>query len=660
MRLSLGIVAFTCLLGCGATNKNAQSQLKHDDDAPIRNLGGGVWAQLTDEDYENAMAPLVGVDSRNLVPDSDALTVRAQHWLDIFDANYRSRHANEMAGIPHPRARVVKTSNVNAFVSSVFSCFVGPVSIQGRETVENAEAAFLDFGSGGAIALTADQVEQELGDLPCRAWNGKFTEAATMASAFNRQNPTCEMRVTGRGETITRIDFIGQCGSQAQANRLIVNQVSDIVHFFTGIFSEFTEEQFSSVVAHELGHYYRSHGMEPNSAFNYFYRLSEQNPDHRPERDPAFDSMIPRAKIFSQIVDNFSRINRIPNQRLHSATYLTTGSFVKNLCSAGNTCPTECTDALQSLRTTTYMRDVGTFPFTAVTAASAITHYTEHETRMNRCLAAIPVTAQSGQRIFQALVQSIARPTWPAVIVSTANPTLARKVSSFNSFMLAYLRDIVTNNPTAFDTAANAGAIMEEFNTGLVADEASALAMYERIFTEHLGQYTTEQEADEISVEQVSKSGIDPSNAVNTYLEFAKMGTVGAVNPFRTLGFTDCKALMDHGWHDSNSQYSFIAVGNLVDPHHGACYRAFNSDREISAHRYTATGTAPAMLADGTWPDLQRHATELSDDAFGPSNTPPSFVTAAASNPAAFLKTKHLGIREKALSQCTFAPESFR
>ena len=50
-----------------------------------------------------------------------------------------------------------------------------------------------------------------------------------------------------------------------------------------------------------------------------------------------------------------------------------------------------------------------------------------------------------------------------------------------------------------------------------------------------------------------------------------------------------------------------------MDTHHGACYRAFNANRDIVAHNLRPETTPPEFLGDGSWAEIQRRAKEMGD-----------------------------------------------
>jgi hypothetical protein len=102
-----------------------------------------------------------------------------------------------------------------------------------------------------------------------------------------------------------------------------------------------------------------------------------------------------------------------------------------------------------------------------------------------------------------------------------------------------------------------------------------------------LGFYTTEQEADEISLELLAYIGVPPSVAIDQTMNSLKMiGGLGGEPDPNALKWADCAMLRDQGWRDFDGKVAYVPVGDPSDAHHNQCFRAFNLAREMAAHRY--------------------------------------------------------------------------
>ena len=74
------------------------------------------------------------------------------------------------------------------------------------------------------------------------------------------------------------------------------------------------------------------------------------------------------------------------------------------------------------------------------------------------------------------------------------------------------------------------------------------------------------------------------------------------------LGEKDCDKLRKRKWLGDNNQYVFVPVGGFTDPHHSICYRIFNIDREVIAHKVAPAKVDLPSHDDQTWKALQQDA----------------------------------------------------
>jgi hypothetical protein len=96
-----------------------------------------------------------------------------------------------------------------------------------------------------------------------------------------------------------------------------------------------------------------------------------------------------------------------------------------------------------------------------------------------------------------------------------------------------------------------------------------------------LGYYTYEQEADELALEFLSELGIPTQIGSEAMLRLLKQSQP---NGPLELDYAQCTALKEKNWVDPNSKSIYVPIGNLADPHHSLCYRAYNLDRERKTH----------------------------------------------------------------------------
>ncbi|MEN9810209.1 MAG: hypothetical protein RLZZ488_1776 [Pseudomonadota bacterium] len=96
-----------------------------------------------------------------------------------------------------------------------------------------------------------------------------------------------------------------------------------------------------------------------------------------------------------------------------------------------------------------------------------------------------------------------------------------------------------------------------------------------------LGYYTYEQEADELALEFLADLGIPTGIGSEAIMQMLKQ--TKKVGPSE-LNYESCSELRKNKWLTADKKSVYVPIGNLADPHHSLCYRAYNLDRERDAH----------------------------------------------------------------------------
>jgi hypothetical protein len=124
----------------------------------------------------------------------------------------------------------------------------------------------------------------------------------------------------------------------------------------------------------------------------------------------------------------------------------------------------------------------------------------------------------------------------------------------------------------------------------------------DRVVAEQLGFCTVEQEADELALELLADLGIDPAVSGEALLEFgAVWESEDGGPPASALSVGECRTLQANGWKDAAGEDVVVPVGDLGDPHHSPCFRAFNIAREIEAHDFDVDDTNRPTPPGGSW-----------------------------------------------------------
>jgi hypothetical protein len=116
-----------------------------------------------------------------------------------------------------------------------------------------------------------------------------------------------------------------------------------------------------------------------------------------------------------------------------------------------------------------------------------------------------------------------------------------------------------------------------------------------------LGVYTIEEEADELALEILSITGIQPIKAVDAW--FALFEHSGTEEKPMEIPFAKCKQLFSNNWLDELGQAVAVPLGNYQNTHHSWCFRVFNTTNEIKTHNYQVTN--PLSLNQDAWDGIR-------------------------------------------------------
>jgi hypothetical protein len=130
-------------------------------------------------------------------------------------------------------------------------------------------------------------------------------------------------------------------------------------------------------------------------------------------------------------------------------------------------------------------------------------------------------------------------------------------------------------------------------------------------FEKKIGQYTAEQEADELALEWILLAGFDrdlPIRALLADLKNTNPVTSRRPLPEQEWSYDRCSQAFESEWKDQDDFPIFVPVGDYYDEHHSSCYRAFNLYRETQSHKYPAQASRDriTLLEPEAWIALQK------------------------------------------------------
>ncbi len=615
--LKLSVAVLALLGACGRASVN-DSDLMHDANDPTHSTLGHQWGTVSGEGYLKFIAPLIQITDSYL-PANNALTVRVQTWIDRFDDNLRSKNPDQMVGVPKPKARIISNPSMNAFIAPVPVCHDVEVRFKGRSGDPFAEQIFFDIAGGSFEMWPAD----EIACMPAGDDSVAKDEVAAAVEEFNERAPKgCKVTLEkdGKKHYITpgkSCNTSGDMDNFAGSKQLVLLRTADWVNVYAGLITAMSEREVVGVIAHELGHYYRSHINAPSHLYDLFYRADKEVPAVRPKAASSMNSTGTRALASSSLVSSMEHFKRVPRQKIHSALFLAMGEMAGDVCRLDNECSKSCSELSDEIKSDEFKQATLLFPLRELNA-DGLKAYAKFETLATQCLSDIPLKsdadAQGDDITWSEFLNRFGNPSWPGWI---DNDFEVRRALS------RWLHDLAKRLPEkAPKGAKDVASLFKSVSTYLWEEETDALKAIQKAYDDRLGFYTNEQEADELGAEWLADIGLNPKAAVETYLRIGKWAEGEGSKPSASLLETpadECQTLYENNWKDSAGKFKFVAIGDFADPHHHTCYRAFNVDREIRAHKFKASGDGErGLLSKAEWRELQKIAEDSTgEEALG-------------------------------------------
>jgi hypothetical protein len=397
------------------------------------------------------------------------------------------------------------------------------------------------------------------------------------------------------------------------SKQLVLLRTADWVNVYAGLITEMSEREVVGVIAHELGHYYRSHVNARGDFYNFFYKAAQEVAPSRPKPVSSMEPVGNAALKGSSLVASMERFKRVPRQKFHSALFMVAGEIATGVCENDSDCSKSCRQLTKMTDTDEFKQATLLFPLRELNA-DGLKLYAEFETLASQCLADIPVegSARGGNEgmTWSAFLRKVGNPSWPGWVTDDVDVRMA---------LTKWLRAIVKRLPEkAPKGSKDVASLVRGVSTYLWDEEMVAIKAIQEAYDQRLGFYTDEQEADEIGAEWMAEIGLDPKAAVETYMRIGSWAEGEGKKASASLLETPaaiCQELYENEWHDKDGKFHFVAIGDYLDSHHHTCYRAFNVDREIRAHKYKKVGDGSRdLLSAAKWRELQK----IAEDSTGP------------------------------------------
>jgi hypothetical protein len=588
-------------VSCGT--RTSESELSHDVDQPTRGTQAWNWSEVSDTSYHGVITPLLGLDNGQYLKSDHELTAWVQKWVDLIDTKIRAEHPEKMANTPKPNAKVIKQKSANAFVAPVPVCYNVKVKLKagtpnGSNTVDNV---YLDAKAGEFSAWPEQYT--------CVTTSNDKEELESFVASYNASSVGCKFQVSAAGvlegnSKCLRNDDISDAVS---AEKIVLLQTANYVTIHTGIFALMSEEALISVIAHELGHYYRSHVAGAMKDFDFFYTMGAQNTASRPRPEADKKELGDSAVAGATLLNATDSYTVVPGQKVRPELFMAIGSTIATACKT-DTCPDTCKAAFTTMKSADFVANMETYPFAGLTPEMKDS-YLDYEAKALSCMSDISI-ASSGSAM---TANSVGYAKFKSFIESPVWPSWLSRIGAGGKRYIAQMGQLSSSRAgTSAPNGANLKIVNEALFTTFKAQDDESEDALKIAHEKRLGQYTAEQEADDAAAEWVNDVGVSPKHVVDAMRRLGK-GTTTSLRGF-ILSEQDCEALWKRNWLDDNGKYAFVPIGDYSEVHHSSCYRMFNLDREIAAHDYVTPAPATPLLGEAGWRKMQEKAASLSAD----------------------------------------------
>lgn len=524
----------------------------HTEGEVVAPFGPFHWANIAEAD-------LSGSPERTVASD-DALVVRLQAWADrihgLVTEEARARGVGHVPAVP--QIHVVRSRAFNAWNRGTL--VATGASFEGQR-------GFTFLSDGELVPVEAT----DLFGITTRPRDWPSTHG--LVEAWRERRPGCDIAELPNHKLTS-----SACPASARGN-VVLSAATPHIYLTSELIARADEKTILVVLAHELGHYYRAHSSSLSwNRFGFWYEGTDAS--HHPLRTPRAEAFAARYLSVTQAPQPVPSVS----VRYHARMVPLVALLALQL--AAEPAAKACSPRVQGAAVSSWLTG---FMIAGAHAHSEadVDELRRYEADLDACAGTLAVGFPDARTINRSGVE------W-----FLTNGGFASSSDELRS---------VT-------TLAEALAFAGERSLRMDRDEQS---MLDELRGGDLGFYTAEQDADDVALELVSKLGLSPADTEEAWLQFlvaaeASTGRAGGGST-GTASAEECRLLHESGFTqivDGKRQLVAMTLGDLHDPHHGGCYRLFNSWMENRAHRYVAQGTF-APPAGPSWSSLREHAITL-------------------------------------------------
>ncbi|MBP9707018.1 MAG: M48 family metalloprotease [Oligoflexales bacterium] len=493
-----------------------------------------------------------GFSTMERLSSSAPLVKRVQEMINHLDSIARKHNPEQMAKIPRPRAVVLVNDGINAFVSGAIGCVDFPSRLKSISASEftsglaNIENVLFFPGFGRAYQTKKEKFEcYKVEQFDIKEFIAVYNETK---GAMAEQECNLELDETGQ---VLLVDNDRQCGSFeniTQWDSIVFYTQSNVVYVYAGLLKYFSEEAVFGVLGHELAHMYRVHSSSFKKFEPYFFKQNDKNELMRPSPTNEYSNIQRSALVSTQLSDrpHFEPNAKVNPNLLTSMFELTlsigTGFCAQNLKKLESTCK----------KYSKYSRD-------------QISEWLVRQWNDSNLV--------------------------PSESYLKFEETFLEFLSLISEDELKLLKEFLTNslyyNRAFFNFDFSKYISLKDWfldaNIKIVDTIKYKPLVLQRMANVGLGYYTTEEEADEIGLELIARSGLKHKQAVSPWLHFLQLDVFysGSAESEVAAKVEECVKMFNSQWNSRK-----VLLDYLNNEHHSHCYRLYNTDREWKAHDF--------------------------------------------------------------------------
>jgi hypothetical protein len=511
-----------------------------------------------------------------------------QYWVDAIDHSLRELLPSLMSSIPPPEFAVAEFPEINAYVTRVPICIKRPVRLESGPQRRSSDSVVHPFVFAPLVFAPneghfIDSITQVDVAKSCAQPFAKDDQA--IQKTLEDLNRLTELnggscRLTLKRGKILATAACNPVDVPIEEDAFVFLTMSNQLVFFDGVFDFYTEEKWLvSLISHELAHYYLAHDCLSEQRTQFLYRDDPQN----------LQRVLPEALADQVALAELKAVNTAGIHIPLKGSQLSRSLLIKlsrdsealayvlnGYCPQGSPCMEACAEALSALRSDSTMVSIEISLIRNDTAAIGAAELLAGS--LKTCLQSIPEMGSDDLIHFANNVYSISLET-SSWLPANSWPDTARILA-----------------------LGNPRAVLDDLDQQIRACEQRAMALRERIINERVAYYTSEQEADEISLDLHTLVGITPSAGPERLIPGLVYETIESLG---ALGMEACLAARRAGWKNETGEWMPVSFEPSTDPHHNSCYRIFQMDRKINVWDLTELADRlPKKEKPVSWSDL--------------------------------------------------------